>query len=216
MKQGGIFDMDGLIFDTERIYFRIWQQLAQEKGKVLGPEFIRSVSGSRGAHMFHLVEKYIPGTDGKETALRFKALAEKATGKYAPLKPGVHEILQYLKANGVRLVLASSSPEETVMRYLRGAGLEEYFDQILSGERTAKGKPAPDIFLAAAEAIGLSPARCYVFEDSYNGVRAGNAAGAFTVMIPDLVPPDEEMVRLADKICGSLSEAKKRIEAGEF
>ena len=93
---------------------------------------------------------------------------------------------------------------------------EKYIDAVLSGTEIERGKPAPDLFLKAAEKIGIAPEDCYVFEDAYNGVRAGAASGARTIMIPDTQEPDDEMYELAFAICGSLLDALEEIQAGRI
>lgn len=130
----------------------------------------------------------------------------------APLKPGAREILTFLQARGVKLAAASSSGRERILKNFRYAGLDSFFDAVVSGQEVARGKPEPDIFFLAAERIGCLPEACYVFEDSVNGIRAGIAAGCVTVMVPDLARPPEELA--VSRICASLNEAKALIEQG--
>ena len=128
-----------------------------------------------------------------------------------PLKKGAREILEFFKENNVPCVLASSSPRAVIDKYMKKSGLGGYFADFVSGQDVQHGKPSPEIFLKAAEKLGLPPHDCYVFEDSINGVEAGLRAGAFTVMVPDLMQPSEELSRRVSLICESLSEAIEKI-----
>ena len=144
------------------------------------------------------------------------AEARKRLETSVPLKPGLFELLEYLKQNHVTLAVASSSPIEIIRSNLRVSGCESYFDRVISGHFLKRGKPAPDVFLYAADEIRLSPSDCYVLEDSINGVLAGLAAGCVTIMVPDYSPPTEELYEKGALVCSSLLEVKERIENGEF
>ena len=109
-----------------------------------------------------------------------------------PMK-GVKEILDFFREEDVPMAVASSSDRKDIEENLRAAGIREYFRAIVGGDQVEKGKPDPEIFLRAAKALELSPEDCYIFEDSFNGIRAANAAGGCAVMIPDQVQPDEEI-----------------------
>ena len=117
------------------------------------------------------------------------------------MKPGAGELLEYLSAQGVNIAVASSSGRARILSNLRATGLERFFDAVVSGQQVERGKPEPDIFLLAAKEIGCPPEDCYVFEDSLNGVRAGMAAGCTTVMVPDLVPPLEDLA--VSRVCAA-------------
>lgn len=129
---------------------------------------------------------------------------------YFPAKYGVLEITSRLKENGFRIAVASSSRRGYVEEELKFTGLYDRFEVILCGDNVTKSKPDPQIFLTAAERLGVSPEDCYVLEDSYNGIRAAHAAGMKPIMVPDLLPPDDEMKRLAVYIADDL------IGAGEY
>ena len=207
MKKGAIFDMDGLMFDTERVYQETWEELGAEYGVTLGDAFAREICGTAGDREKEILCRYYH-TDDAESLLKENArrVRQKLT-KVVPEKPGIREILAFFKENGVRTAVASSSPIELIRHNLVQTGLDQYIDSMISGANLEHGKPAPDVFLKAAESIGLPAEDCYVFEDAYNGVRAGHAAGAYTVMIPDILPPDDEMRAKADLICDTLTEA---------
>ena len=214
MLAGAIFDMDGLMFDTEQIWQKNWKLIADEMGVDLAEEFKFNICGTNGALMNAVIEKYYHVEDGAPIAADCKRRVHDDLLESCPEKPGVHEILEFLKKNGVRIAVASSSTPEQIRRNLKNTNTEHLVDAVVSGSQVAHGKPAPDIFLKAAEEIGLPASECYVFEDAFNGVRAGYASGAKTIMIPDLSQPDDEMRRIAS-VYPSLIEAMEAIEKGE-
>lgn len=216
MKQGAIFDMDGLLFDTEQMYRDSWKQSAQQFGLVHNPDFPRAVCGSSGAHMREIILQYYPQVDAKAFADDCILRVERELETHVPEKSGVRDILQYFKQHGVRVAVASSSKRATVLHNLKQADIFSYFDAIVSGDQVTHGKPAPDIFLLAAQQIGCEPENCYVFEDGTNGIRAGAAAGCTTIMIPDLTPPNAQLEQLCAGIYPSLSDAMNAIAGNEI
>lgn len=216
MKQGAIFDMDGLLFDTERMYRDSCKQSAQQFGLVHNPDFPRAVCGSSGAHMREIILQYYPQVDAKAFADDCILRVERELETHVPEKTGVRDILQYFKQHGVRVAVASSSKRATVLHNLKQADILSYFDAVVSGDQVTHGKPAPDIFLLAAQQIGCEPENCYVFEDGTNGIRAGAAAGCTTIMIPDLTPPNVQLEQLCAGIYPSLSDAMNAIAGNEI
>ena len=215
MKKGALFDMDGLLFDTERVFQETWNEKAAEIGVVLDPEFKYQICGTSGDVAFRVVEHFYGVQDGKTLA---EEVYDRVSAKMAVSiseKPGMREILDLFKENGVKMAVASSTEYNAVCRILRTAGIESYFDAVISGRDLEHGKPAPDIFLAAAEAIGVPPEDCYVFEDSISGIIAGHAGGMSPIMIPDLLRPTEEVIPLCAGIYSSLTEAAEAIRNGE-
>lgn len=216
MLKGAIFDHDGLMFDTEVIWQKNWDKIADEMGIVLPDEFRKNICGTSGELMNSVVKKYYGVEDGKEIIARVKQGVFDDEAIHIDEKPGLREIIDMFKRNGVIMAVASSSPEEMLWKNLKNAGIDDYFAAVVSGQHVEHGKPAPDIFLLAAEKIGIDPKDCYVFEDAYNGVNAGHNAGCYTVMIPDMLQPNDEIRKVADEICESLSVASKAIEEGKF
>ena len=134
--------------------------------------------------------------------------------KNLPVMEGAREILHYFHEHGVRIATASSSTVEQIEANLIKSGLRDYFDAVVGGDLVVNGKPAPDIFLLSAERIGVSPADCYVFEDGYNGLRGAAAASCAPVMIPDTLPPTDEMRAICTGVYPSLSAALAAVKQG--
>ena len=211
MLKGAIFDMDGLMFDTERIYRDTWVRLAGMYGVLHNPEFPKAVCGTSGDHMVEVIHTYYPTVDAaafRDDCLR---IVDETIQKEVPIKKGLFEILDGMKEHGVKMAVASSSQPGLIRRNLRNAGVEEYFDAVVSGVEVENGKPAPDIFLYAAEKIGIDPADCYVFEDGLNGIKAGAAAGCRVIMIPDLTEPTDEIRALCSGIYEDLGAAMRAL-----
>lgn len=204
--KGAIFDMDGLLFDTERVYQQTWHEIAKERNIVLGDEFVKTISGTAGEHTLHILEDYYHVSDSRTI---YEDCMERVKNKLAvhvPIKEGVHEILEYFKRKNIIMAIASSSAIGQIESNLKVAGIRDYFEAVVSGVEVGRGKPAPDIFLYAAEMIGCKPEECLVFEDSENGIKAGYAAGCTTVMVPDLMEASPDILPYCSKVCSSLLE----------
>ena len=204
--KGAIFDMDGLLFDTENIYQEIWNELAAENGVTLGADFVGDICGTSGAHMCRVIEKHYGVADGSIIMEECMKRVRQKLKVHVPKKAGAERIVKAFCDKDIRLAVASSSYPEQIESNLKLAGMRGYFDVVVSGKEVKHGKPAPDIFLLAAERIGCTPETCYVFEDSENGIRAGKAAGCTAIMIPDVLAPSEKIKKLVDGIYESLDE----------
>ena len=198
-----IFDLDGVILDTEKLYARFWQEAAVALGypmtrqQALG---MRSLSASAGQAQ---LESYF-GAGVQREPLRQKRIElmdAYIADNGVELKPGAEETVTFLKAQGITLAIATSSPMERVQQYLQPLGLLDKFDAICSGHDVPYGKPAPDIYLRAAERIGILPENCLAVEDSPAGIESAFAAGCMPVFVPDQDEADEKtMKRLYAKI----------------
>lgn len=213
-----VFDMDGVIFDSERLCLVCWTEIAEKYGISDIEAACRECLGVNDKKTEEtMLARY--GADFPYEAYRKEASAlfhSKADGGRLPRKPGVKELLTYLKENGVKLAVASSTRYAVVKQELGDGGLLAFFDAVIGGDMVKAGKPAPDIFLRACRELGAVPEETYVIEDSYNGIRAAHAAGMIPVMVPDLAEPTEEMKRLARVILPSLCEVKEYFcRAGE-
>lgn len=200
-----IFDMDGLLFDSERLYAETILAAAGEVGCPMSHDvFLQLVGRSRDINHRFLLEHY--GADYPLTALiaawgrHFQARA--AGG--LPLKPGALALLDLLDELGLPRAIATSSTHATVRRNLERHALTARFHGVVAHGDYANGKPSPDPFLRAAERLGIAPASCLALEDSYNGVRSAAAAGMMTVMVPDLLPATDEMRGLCTHVAADL------------
>ena len=216
MLRGAIFDHDGLMFDTEKVWQANWKKVADEMGIVLPEEFTKNICGSSGQHMLDVIQKYYGVEDGTAIRDRVRQGVFDDEAKHLDMKEGLLDILEVFRKNGVKMAVASSSGKEMLERNLKNGGVDQYFSAVVSGQEVEHGKPSPDIFLLAAERIGIPAHDCYVFEDAFNGVQAGYAAGARTIMVPDLIQPDETIRQKAYAVCKTLKEAAERIEKNEF
>ena len=214
--KGAIFDMDGVLFDTERIFQQTWHELAEEHHIQLGSGFVREISGSTGRHMHQILERYYQISDGAALAEECRRRMREKLSVHVPMKPGVTELLQYLRENHIRTAVASSSALQQIESNLNVAGIHSFFDEIVSGTEVAHGKPAPDIFLRAAERIGCRPEECFVFEDSENGIKAGHAAGCMTIMVPDLMEASPEILPYCSKVCENLLKVRDLLQEKEL
>lgn len=208
---GAIFDMDGVLFDTERIYQQTWHEMAAERGTELGSGFLKAISGTSGAHMHQVIEQYYRVANGAVLAEECRSRIRRKLSVHVPVKDGVREILEFFKEKEIPIAVASSSFAKQIEANLQKANLRGYFSEIVSGTEVEHGKPAPDIFLRAASRLGCRPQGCFVFEDSENGVKAGYAAGCTTIMVPDLIEPSSEIRQYCTRICGNLVEARREI-----
>lgn len=198
--KGAIFDMDGVLFDTERIYQETWQEIAARQDITLDGSFLRAISGTNGAYMCRVIEKYYHVPDGKDIMERCMEQVRQKLSVYVPMKKGVRDILDYFRKNDIGIAVASSSAVQQIEANLQMSGIRDYFSVIVSGLEVNQGKPEPDIFLLAAKRLHCAPEECFVFEDSENGIRAGYAAGCFTVMVPDLLEASSEIQPYCRKI----------------
>lgn len=204
-----IFDMDGVIFDSEKAVLGVWKGIAAEWGlKEIERVFLRCVGTTKTRTREILREEY-PELDFEhfDQTVRERFLARYGGGRL-PLKPGTREVLAALQGSGTALALASSTRTVTVRRELEEAGLLDLFSVVVGGDAVTRSKPDPEIFLEAAKRLGEEPKDCFVIEDSFNGVRAAYAGGFRPVMVPDLLPPDREMREKAERIVNDLWEAE--------
>ena len=203
-----IFDLDGVIFDSEKALYHEWKLIADKYGFELFEEPYRrciGVNADRCKQIFLSCYGEDFPYDAYSDERRRNFRAKYGHGRL-PLKPGVTELLEQLKKKGYLTAIASSTRTQTVREEISDAGLISYFHEIIGGDMAERSKPAPDIFLRAAEKLAVLPENCCVIEDSYNGILAAWAAGMFPVMVPDMLPPNDEMREKAGMILGSLAE----------
>lgn len=212
MVAGAIFDMDGLLVDSESVWQKNWQFFANEMGVELPEEFKYEICGSSGEMMMDILRRYYHTDQPEELHAKCKKKTFEEIDKGVPLKEGAKEILEYFHQAGVKLAVASAAPHERIHKNLMNLGIEKYFDAVVSGADVENGKPAPDIFLKAAHELQLDPEDCYVFEDAFNGIKAAHSAGCKPIMIPDLSQPDEYIRSLCVGVFETLAKAKEEIK----
>ncbi len=193
--RGVISDMDGVILDSEKLYVRFWCEAAEFYGY---PMETRHALGIRSMARPFAIER-LQGWFGKDFDYdlvrnkRIELMDEYVSIHGIQAKQGAKTLLDWLKANGYRVALATATPVDRASVYLSDVGLLRYFDEVCSARQVKKGKPEPDIYLYAANKLGISPEECMALEDSPNGVRSAAAAGCKTVLIPDLDNPADEL-----------------------
>lgn len=209
-----VFDMDGVIFDSERLVMESWKIIAEKYGyKDMEKVFYKCIgvntTGTKEIVRAHYGQDFPYDEYKKETSKWFH---DRYDNGRLPVKKGVRELLAYLKNANVPIALASSTRVEVVRQELRDAGLLDFFDRVIGGDMVEKSKPEPDIFLKACEELGVDPTEAIAIEDSFNGIRAADAAGMIPVMVPDLLAPDDEMRQRAYRIFEDLTEVQKWLE----
>ena len=186
-----LFDMDGLMFDTEVLHYHGWKMAGKRQGFELPHDLLMRVKGSAknigNAMLREAVEGFNP------------EVAREEKTQY---------VLDYIDKNErkIKCAVASSTKEELVKKFLEMTNLTQYFDTLVCGDRVTHGKPAPDIFLEAARMVGEDPTNCIVLEDSINGIQAGHAAGCHVIMVPDQIPATDELRAMTDRVIGRLDD----------
>ena len=213
-----VFDMDGVIFDSERLVLACWTEVAESMGiKDMDKVFYKCI-GVNMAQSKEITMNYY-GPDFPYDTFRAEASRlyhERFDDGRLPMKPGVVELLTFLKEQGYAVGLASSTRYAVVHQEIRDAGILPYFQNLTCGDMVTVSKPNPEIFLKACEALGVAPAEAIAIEDSYNGIRAAHRAGMFPVMVPDMVEPDAEMRELAGWIGKDLIQVREWLSGGAF
>lgn len=213
-----VFDMDGVIFDSERIYRKHWMISGEEYGieESLMAELCDKIAGATKERNEIMMKSYL-GQDFDYMQFRtvtMERMDEDIRKNGLELKPGVHELFAYLKKQGYLIGLATSTQKERAEKNLKNAGILDVFDEIVYGGIVEHGKPAPDIYLKACEQLGVEPKDAIGVEDSINGVKSSAAAGLYTIMVIDMIQPTEEIRPLADRIFDSLFEVISLLEQG--
>ena len=203
-----IFDMDGLMFDTERVSKACWLAVGKQYGYEFSQDIFNAITGLDNRRMVE-VFKAAYGADFPFEAVlqeQRRLMAENIRHTGVPVKPGLTYCLDEAAKQGLKLAVASSTPRDTVCAYLKETDLLHYFDYIFSGEQIKRGKPWPDVFLAVCEALQILPARTIVLEDSQNGLKAAAAGAIRSIWIPDIAAVSPEVAASAWKQVKTLAE----------
>ena len=209
-KKAIVFDMDGVLFDTEALCKKSWDKIARDHNITdMESVFMQCVgtnaNDTRTLVLNHYGQDFPYDDFCRETSKWFREWIDE---NGMPMKPGVRELLVYLKEEGYQIGLASSTHREAILHHLESSGIVEYFSVIVGGDMVEHSKPRPDIYLMACKQLGVSPDEACAIEDSPNGIRAAHAAGMTPFMVPDLIAPDEEMRTLSFRIFKDLTEVK--------
>lgn len=206
MKKAVIFDLDGLLIDSEIISYKMYADLLQKHNlRFTLDTYARHYSGKNGVtNMQNLIFTYHLPISLEQGLAYVDALEKGYFAEGVPLKPGARELLHFLKRRDIKILLASSSTRERALSVLAQHGIENCFDAMVFGPEIAHGKPAPDIFIKAREKSGEASADCLVLEDSEAGIRAAYAAGIDVICVPDMKRPDGAFLSAAAAVLPSL------------
>ena len=203
-----VFDMDGVIFDTEILYQKAWLFEAPKYNISKVEELFNKMMGMSNVD----IEKLFKSAYGEDFPYtQYRADVRAKISEYIEkdglsMKTGVVEILSFLKENGYPIALATSTTRTSVESHLAKSGIKQYFDFIVTGDEVINSKPAPEIYLKACKGLGVMPQNAIAVEDSFNGIRSAFNAGMMPIMIPDTVMPDEEITELLFKKFNNLLE----------
>lgn len=213
-----IFDMDGLMFDTERVFVQAWDYAGEKIGigkagymvhKTLG----MNIQTAYGVWKAEFGDRYNQAELKKHTKEYLKQYYEENP---VPVKRGLYSLLDYLRSVRCKMAVASSSPRWEVEKHLESARVAQYFTGIVCGDMVQHSKPAPDIYEKACELLGAKPEECYALEDSKNGLLSAYRAGCRPIMVPDLWQPDQETMKIIFGKYDDLEQVKRALEAGKL
>ena len=202
-----LFDLDGVILDSEKEYRRFWLQAAKELDLPLSENVVLRLRSCDSSIARKIVEE-ATGENGSYDRIRARRkilMKEFLTEHIFKLKPGVKAFLEKSRELPVRKVIVTTSAPEEKMPTLESLGIDQYFDEFVAVKEVKRGKPFPDVYLFACRKLGLDPGECLAIEDSPNGVRSAYDAGVKVVMVPDLTGPTDELLRMC-RVADSIEE----------
>ena len=207
--KGAVFDMDGLLIDTEKLYLKFWKQAAADYGYDMKDEHVFAIRSLARKYSVPKLKGFFgedfPTEDVRKRRTELINAYIEENG--IEIKKGMRELISYLKENGIKCAVATATARDRTELYLRKIDAFDLFDAVICGDMVTNGKPEPDIYITAAANLGLKPEECAAFEDSPNGIRSAYAAGCHAIMIPDLTPPDDEILPMLSGVYASLDEA---------
>jgi HAD superfamily hydrolase (TIGR01509 family) len=210
-----IFDMDGLMFDTERLALDAWKVVGKNAGFGISDEVIMASVGCNERDTEIIMKRHL-GEDFPFAELRrqrVKYVQDYVKTNGMPIKAGLFKLLDFLNARGLKTAVATSTERVSAEEHINSCKILEKFDCIVCGDEVHRGKPEPDIFLLAAKKLECKPEECIVLEDSENGIKGAYKAGMMAIMIPDLITPKEEIKLLTHQIFDSLDHVIEYIES---
>lgn len=211
MLNAVIFDMDGLMFDTERLYVKAWDYAGEQLGLgKLGYMNLKTLGMNITLARQVWTEEFGELYDEKGINYHSKVFLDDYYYKNTiPIKAGLHELLEHLSKKNYKLAVASSTYHNEVVDYLKQAEIKSCFHAVVGGDMVSESKPHPEIYLAACKLLGEKPEVCMALEDSRNGILSAHRAGCKAVMVPDLWQPDEEIEKILYKKAQSLHDVIK-------
>jgi HAD superfamily hydrolase (TIGR01509 family) len=206
-----IFDMDGLMFDTETLAEKCWEKAGRKYGYTISKKIYKQVTGLNLARSKEIFLNHYGADFPFDTVRneRIRLSNEEIISNGVPVKKGLFELLDFLKSKRIKTGLATSTEKQRVFLMLEQSKTKEYFHSITCGDEVTRGKPDPEIFLTTASKLNAHPAECIVLEDSIHGIEAAFNAGMIPFMVPDTIMPDDELKQKAFRIFESLTEVKK-------
>lgn len=208
MLKAVIFDMDGLMFDTETIAKKGWKEVGKELGFTVTDKMLEEVTGLDVENTRKVFLSYLGDDFDYYTARnkRYNYSISYMDEHGVPVKKGLMELLEFLKDKGIKCAVATSTAKVRAEYNLKSTDVLKFFDAVVCGDMIERGKPEPDIFLKAAELLDSKPSECIVLEDSPNGILAAYRGGFRAVMVPDLIEPDENTESMLNAKCDSLTD----------
>jgi len=211
-----IFDMDGLMIDSERVTFRCCRKALQPMGLDMSEDFYKQMLGRSQTEVLGLYQRNYGEDFPYESYITetFVYLKDYYNAHGVPVKKGLTDLLTALKAHDIKCAVASSSPRERVSDTLTRAGVIAFFDAMVCGDEVKRSKPDPEIFLTACTKLSVSPQDALVLEDSENGILCAHRAGIPVICVPDMKVPAKEFADLTDGVLDSLRDVKARLFPG--
>ncbi len=213
MYCAAIFDVDGLLIDSERAIMRLWLRATASLDRPMTEsDYLPTIGRAAGESAAILIGRLGQRDFERAHAEVLTAIQTSDPAQLFPAKPGAREILERLRAGGIPCVVASSTVSAEVRRRLHGVGLLEFFDAVIGGDQVALGKPDPALYRLAAASLRTPPANCLAFEDSDHGIAAATAALVSVILVPDLKEPSPASRQNSLATLASLSEAIQHID----
>lgn len=206
--------MDGLMFDTENLTYELQKPILNKRGIEYTLDWYKQTVGKRSEDIVMMFRALCGDSfDYEEFRVQCREAYREYTDRHGvPIKEGLFELLDFLKAHKIKIALCTSTTEPSAHRTLRISGTLPYFDALVCANDVERGKPHPDPFIKAAKKLGLNTEDCLALEDSINGIKSAHSASMCAVMIPDLIEPTDEIKPMCYKILPTLNEVKELID----